>query len=72
MVSAPTMLTEIIPDNIQRGRLSGGRCPYCASLAIQGDSMGVDGDTIMQEYFCHECHKEFDAFFRLDGIVRNR
>lgn len=45
-----------------------GRCPYCQSHDIVGDSLEVDGNQVTQGVSCSECERSWTDVYTLTGI----
>ena len=46
----------------------GGKCPYCGSTNIEGDS-GEFGENCSQEVSCVDCEKRWIDLYTLTGIM---
>lgn len=45
-----------------------GKCPYCGSRDIVGDSLEVDGNQVTQPVSCSECERSWTDVYTLTGI----
>lgn len=45
-----------------------GKCPYCQSTDITGDSIEVDGDGASQHISCSHCHEQWIDTYELTGF----
>lgn len=45
-----------------------GKCPYCGSWELDGDSYDADGNLIVQQIHCLACQRYWNDVYTLTGI----
>ena len=46
-----------------------GHCPYCDADSIDGGSLDVDGNRVVQAVTCLACHRRWEDVYVLADIV---
>ena len=61
--------TEAISAEKKRSYLRDtGKCPYCGSTSITGESVEIDGASASQEISCAECERRWRDVYRLAKV----
>ncbi|HCE42884.1 MAG TPA: hypothetical protein DET40_05000 [Lentisphaeria bacterium] len=61
--------TEAISAEKKRSYLRhGGKCPYCGSESITGESVDIEGTGASQEVSCKECGRSWRDVYRLVNV----
>jgi hypothetical protein len=42
-----------------------GKCPFCKSTDLGGESLEIDGDYAWQDVMCYSCKKQWTDYYKL-------